>query len=267
MFNQVAINLPSVSSGPSLERAAGSGNSGRSYTPECGNLPANRSTAATPALLDRAADYDIPRLWCEFDVTGKPLAIFRALTDGERDVLQRRRVELELGCAPFTPAEQDQVADAVLAMLDGFRSLRNQDMENAAMSAQGLCRLLAPYPLWAIERGCSAIHGGDAVLDGERLSKKYPPNDAEIRSVVAEIVKPYLDLRDRTVALLAAPVKLAAVEVPRPTAAEITEKYGASYGLAAGAAGPAPPRTVPKIRPCAPGEIEQLAARLKPDAE
>lgn len=233
MFNQVANNLPSVFSTASPERAGGTRGSLESYRPD--NLPAKYSTAQKPALIDHAADYDIPRLWCRFDVYRKPLAIFRALTEGERRMLARRRDELAPGCEPFTPSEQDRAIAAMGAMLNGFRSMRRDDDDVAAASLHGLRRVLAPYPLWAIEQGCLAIQGGDAWLDGEKLSRKYPPNDAEIRSVIAEIVRPYSDKRDAAVLLLAAPVKVRTPQAPKPTAEQLRAKYGPNFGMEAAA--------------------------------
>lgn len=236
------------------------------YVP--GNLPAAAewSTAQKPALIDHEADYNIPRLWCARDVYGKPTAIFRALTDAERGVVCRRRDELALGCAPFAPAERDQVADCISAMLDGFRSLRHEDLEKAIMGVDGLCRLLAAFPLWAIEQGCLAIQGGAATLDGEKLSKKYPPNDSEIRGVIAEIVKPYSEKRDATMALLAAPVDVRPVDEPKPTPAELKEKHGPDFGLAGSTTAPAVVETqIPKIDASrySPEDLERLASRLQ----
>jgi hypothetical protein len=157
-------------------------------------------------LLDHAADHDIPRLWCAWDEYRKPLAIFRALTVGERAVIERRRDDLTLGCAPFTPAEQDRAIKAIGRMLNGFDPMRRVGEVAAAIGLDGLRHVLAPYPLWAIEEGCLAIRSGQASLDGKRLSDIYPPTDAQVRRVVAETMSWCVEKRDAAVALLAAPI-------------------------------------------------------------
>jgi hypothetical protein len=234
-----------------------------------GSLPAAEwSTAQKPALVDRDADYNIPRLWCARDVYGKPTAIFRALTDGERSVVCRRRDELSFGCAPFAPGEEDRAIAAMAAMLNGFRSMARHDDDVAVAGLDGLRRVLAPFPLWAIEQGCLAIQGGTATLDGEKLSKKYPPNDSEIRGVIAEIVKPYAEKRDAAMALLAAPVEARAPEEPKPTRAELEEKYGPNLGLEGSATTPVfvdtqAPGWDKVAAAYTPEDLERLASQLQ----
>ncbi len=152
------------------------------------------------------ADFEIPKLWRELDVYGRPTRIARALTYDERAVLERRRNELKLGCAPFTAAESDRAVKAMSRMLGGIRSLSKDDLEAAVAGIDGLRYVLEDLPLWAIEKGCLAISQGEAVVDGRKMDRRWAPNDSEVYGVIKEIVAPYRKMLDDVTALLAAPV-------------------------------------------------------------
>lgn len=158
-------------------------------------------------MVDRDADFEITKLWRDRDVNRRPTTIARALTDAERDIVERRRNELMLGCAPFSPAETDRAVKAISGMLGGIRSLRNDDIEAAVAGIDGLRRLLEEFPLWAIEAGCLAISKGEALVDGRRMDRRWAPNDSEVYGVIKEIVEPYRRALDNVTALLAAPVR------------------------------------------------------------
>jgi hypothetical protein len=172
-----------------------------------GNLPANRSTTEKPPLVDFAADYDIPKLWRDRDVNGRPRSIARELTPGERARVERRHRELQIGCSPFTPSEEDRVITALSEMLGGFRSLQRQCDEAAVAALTILRRLVAEFPVWAIEEACEALSRGKAMLDGKRINHDFAPNDSQVYGVIGEILAPYEKLRVRAAALLIAPVR------------------------------------------------------------
>jgi hypothetical protein len=134
------------------------------------------------------------------------VALGRALSADERSRTERRCAQLESGCAPFTPDERDLVVGILSQTLGGFRSLRHEDDESVVASLAGLLGVLALYPLWAIEDACLAIASGEAVLDGKKLSRSYPPNDAELCALVKATLKPYLEGLQNARALLAATV-------------------------------------------------------------
>jgi hypothetical protein len=158
-------------------------------------------------LVDHAADYDIPKLWRDKDVRGISRSIARELTPGERARVQRRRDELQIGCSPFLPSEDDRVIAALSEMLGGFRSLQRQGDEAAVAALAVLRRLVAEFPVWAIEEACEALKRGTAILDGRRISHEYPPNDSQVYGVIKEILAPYEKLRISATALLMAPVQ------------------------------------------------------------
>lgn len=158
-------------------------------------------------MVDRDADFEITKLWRDRDVNRKPLNIARALTDGERVLVERRKRELEIGCSPFTPSEQDRAVKAISMMFGGNRSLSRVDDESAVAMANGLQHILRKFPLWAIEAGCELIHCGEAIIDGRKMDKRWAVNDAEVYAVVKEIVKPYQQALDNVAALLCAPVR------------------------------------------------------------
>jgi hypothetical protein len=101
--------------------------------------------------------------------------------------------------------EEDAAIAAISSMLGGFRSLKPTEREAAAI-LDGIRRCLDGQPLWAIEAGCAKIHCGEAVVDGRKLTRQYPPNDSEVFGVVDQIVKPYRDTLEKLTALLSAPV-------------------------------------------------------------
>jgi hypothetical protein len=169
-------------------------------------LPADRSTATRPAIVDRLVDFDMRRLWRELDTWGKPTAIARALTADERSAIERRRRDLLIGTAPFTDAEESTAVAAMSRMLGGFRSLRHEDDESVVAALHALRYVLSPFPIWAIEAGCLAIARGEAVIGDESLNRKFPPNDSEIYAVVKQIVKPYLQAITDAEWLLTAPI-------------------------------------------------------------
>lgn len=196
-------------------------------------LPDDRSTLAKPALVDRTVDFDLRRLWREIDVAGKPTAIARALTAEERHAIERRIAELQIGCSPFTLAEESAAIAPISRMLGGFRSMRHEDDESAVAALHGLRHVLAPFPVWAIEAGCLSISRDEAMIGDEKLSRKFPPNDSEIYAVIRQIVKPYLAILADAEWLLSAPIitKLAKREAPviqpdqpAPASAQPTEE-------------------------------------------
>ena len=158
-------------------------------------------------MVDRDADFEISKLWRDRDVRGRPTTLARAMTEVERDVVERRRNELHLGCAPFALGETDSAIKAISRMLGGIRSLRNDDIESAVAGIDGLRRLLEEFPLWAIEAGCAAISKGEAMVDGRQMDRRWAPNDSEVYGVIKEIVAPYRKALDNVTALLSAPVR------------------------------------------------------------
>lgn len=170
-------------------------------------MPAVTSTATRPRMVDRVTDFEITKLWRDKNVSGVPTAIARAMTERERQSCERRQRELQVGCAPYAPLEDDRVVAAISRMFGGNRALARTDDESAVAMAAGLRHVLKPFPVWAIEAGCHAIHVGEAVLDGKALSKTWAPNDSEVYGVIKEIVAPYRRALDNVTALLAAPVR------------------------------------------------------------
>jgi hypothetical protein len=169
--------------------------------------PADRNTAKAAALVDRIADYEIPsRLWSTWKPENGRRGVVRTLAPEERAAVERRAADLDACCQPFGPHEQDRAIAAVSSMLGGFRNMR-QDDEAAAAVLDGLRRVLASFPLWAIEQGCLLIQGGNAIINGKQQDRRWPPNDSEIFGVIDGIVQPYRGALERAMALLNAPVE------------------------------------------------------------
>ncbi|MEI9804077.1 MAG: hypothetical protein WDN48_05935 [Pseudolabrys sp.] len=157
-----------------------------------------------PVRTDRTCDIEIPsNVWSPCRVDGEPRPVIRALMQHEQLALTKRQGDLISALVPFTNAQTDRVALAISDMFAGFRSVtRNIDAESAVAMIDGIRRLLAPLPAWAIEEGCRDIQRGKAGLD-----HKFLPNDNEIYDVIERLVKPYRDRLLECEALLSAPVE------------------------------------------------------------
>lgn len=142
-------------------------------------------------------------MWSAIKIDNRPRAIVRALTVDERSALERRRGDLTSALVPFTDAQTNGVALAISDMFAGFRSAtRGYDEEAAVAMIDGIRRMLAPLPAWAIKEGCRAIQRGQAGLD-----HKFLPNDNEIYEVVDRLARPYRERLRDCEALLNAPVE------------------------------------------------------------
>jgi hypothetical protein len=115
-----------------------------------------------------------------------------------------------------------------------FRALR-LSADEAEVTVQVLLVVLRDFPAWAIKEGCRRITGNEAGLD-----RRWSPNDTEIHSVVAEVVRPYgRRALDNVTALLAASVE--ELEPRRLTEAEIEAKLGRPLSSGRKPENPPPP--------------------------
>jgi len=90
-------------------------------------------------------------------------------------------------------------------MLGSFRSLAGQSDEQLAGTVDGILRVLAPFPYWAIEKACTSIQINGVMRDG-RYDRKWPPNDSEVVAEVRDKLRLYRDQFDSADALLNAKV-------------------------------------------------------------
>jgi hypothetical protein len=168
-------------------------------------LSPSSSRAARPALMDREADFDIPR---KVSTNWLPAIgareINRALSDAERATLQRRASDLASGLTPMQPHEKDDARAAMHAMLGGFRS-RRETGADAQAAVEVLLAILQGFPGWAIEQACLRIAKRQVDIDPP-LDPRWAPNDGQVHEIVEAIVKPYRKSLDAAQALLAAPV-------------------------------------------------------------
>src|SRR5581483_12434888 len=85
--------------------------------------PQVSSTTNPPRLLDQVVDYGLPRLFNGYRPDDAPWELWRALTDAERALVERRAAELRDGLTGWLPSERDAVNAALGAMFSGFRSM------------------------------------------------------------------------------------------------------------------------------------------------
>jgi hypothetical protein len=158
-------------------------------------------TDSPPALLERYTDYELRRLYSAWRPDRGPREIVRALEPGERAALAVRDATLRAGLAGYHPSERDRVKAQVGAMLGGFRSMRQTDVDVAG-ALEAAAAVLRAFPLWAITKGCLQIARGETDLD-----RHWPPNDSEIHDVVARVVQPYRSTLEVIDGLLTATVR------------------------------------------------------------
>lgn len=172
-------------------------------TPSPASLPVFAADKP-PARIDRTCDIDIPRaVWSAWKEDGKPREVRRALTPSERVALTKRHGELASALVRVQEDQTDRVVLAISDMFAGFRSvMRNVDPESAVAMIDGMRRMLADLPAWAIEEGCRSIQRGRSGLD-----HKFMPNDNEIYDVCEALVKPYRERLLECEALLTASIE------------------------------------------------------------
>jgi hypothetical protein len=177
-----------------------------------------------PALLDKAADYEIPaKVWSNWKPAHSRREIVRTLNAGERAILQRRAYALECGLMPYAGGDRDGIKASLLAMFSGFRSLR-QEGEDIIATAEITCIVLRDFPAWAIEQACLRIARHESGIEEIDSSPKWAPSDVLVYDAVKAVVVPYRKALDSAQSLLSAPVEQP--EDARPTRAEVEAKLG-----------------------------------------
>lgn len=130
----------------------------------------------------------------------------RLLTGEERKAVELRKAELAPWVAGYEGREEEnRVALALMDMFGSFRSMR-QTGEDAVAQVDGVRRVLAPFPAWAIEKACASMQS-DGIWRNGRFDRQWPPNDSEIVAEVREKLRLYGDQYQSAVALLAAEVE------------------------------------------------------------
>ena len=219
MFKPIAVTLRSVSSA-----AAGAGlQPSREIAP---NLPVERDASGLPVGFSREIDIDLPsKLYSTWKAEYAPRALVRELAPLERLKLEGRAAALEIALLPFDPdTEKNAVEAEIAAMFSGFRAMRQQGDDVAAV-VEVTRRVLREFPCWAIANACLLIAQNQARVDGKRLDRRYTPNDTEIYTVTAGVVKLRRDALNSAHALLAAPI-----EPPEPHV-DLAVRYSAAEEL------------------------------------
>lgn len=178
-----------------------------------------------PPAWDREADIEIPqRVLGAWTPAGGVRELRRALTPAERETVAARAQALADALHPYTVSERTQVEIAIGGMLAGFRSMRQIGADGEAVVIV-MCNVLRDFPPWAIAQGCIAIAQGRAVdEEGKPLDRRWPPNDAQVYAVVAEIVRVHRKNLAQAQGLLVATVE--APEPVRPSGEEIEAALG-----------------------------------------
>lgn len=171
-------------------------------------LLSKRHSTSMPAILVRETDIEIPRRvwsgWLPSGIGSGNRQLRRPLSDVERGLLEARKAELEPWVDGYHEQELDHVVLALMELYGGFTSMR-QSGEEAAARVDSVRRLLAEYPLWAIERVCERIRKKGYWVNGS-LERHWPPSDPEIVEAVRIETTLYRDQFDSAVKLLAATV-------------------------------------------------------------
>ncbi len=180
----------------------------RSSTPA---LLAKREADGLPVMFDRECDLDLPRsVFCSWKEDDKPREAVRALTAPERAKLEARANALADALQPFGEVDANSAKASIAAMCSGFRAMRQQG-DDVDSTTEITLVVLRNFPAWAIARACLKIAQGRA-----RLDRRFAPNDADIFTVVGQVVQPYEASLGQARALLAAPV----LQTPSPPRAQ-----------------------------------------------
>jgi hypothetical protein len=192
-------------------------------------LSAMRDRDGLPVWRDKEIDEDLPRAlyggWTP-DPAYRQLA--RPMTNGERAAIEARAAALELALEPFGEEDRGRVDESVSAMFSGFRSMGRQSGDQVGATIEVTMAVLAPFPAWAIAKGCLKVARNEAGLD-----RRFAPNDGEVADVVKEIVRPYKAALTGARGLLLAkkaqtPEALPPKREDRPTYEELQARCAAS---------------------------------------
>jgi len=162
---------------------------------------ANRNADGEPVYLDRNVDIELSRRLVSFRPNSGPLEMRREMTLQERSDVEARTAALELWISPFGPDERGEIEASIVAMLAGFRSMRQQGEDIDSMVAI-TCAVLRDFPAWAIKKTCLKIARREIQHDA-----RFAPNDAEIAGLVRDLVAPYRKNFEQANALLQAVVE------------------------------------------------------------
>lgn len=155
------------------------------------------STAAKPPLVNKETDFGLPRrLFTAWIPNTGPREIRRAMTTGERSLVEARAAELRAGLSSFLPGEEATVNAHLAGMLGGFRFPVSQ---GAIHILRGVLR---EFPLWAIVQACNDVATNQIPMDRDSA-----PSDRKMHEVVTGIVANYRSTLRVVEALLAAPVE------------------------------------------------------------
>lgn len=167
-----------------------------------------------PAVTSATTDRDIPqRLWCHWQEAGQPRCLRRALTDDERAALEARAAELAPVLQGHGQHDLSRVRLALSDMIGGFAQRQDDATVSAKVDSQQ--RLLAEFPLWAIDRVCRRIRSDGYLRDG-KVERRWPPSDPELFMMVRDVVQVYQHQLRSAAALLAATVDPDALKLAAP---------------------------------------------------
>lgn len=193
-------------------------------SPSGASAPA--STANPPRLVDQLCDVDLPKLLTGYRPDSGPWEAARALTPAERNALTDRAGELQDCLAGYRPEEREEVEGEILAMLGGFRSVRERG-ENVEAMAMVAASVLRGLPLWAIKRGCMLIARREVVTDPP-LHPSFAPSDGQICDVVKGVVayhRKRLEMAERVLTARPRPP-----QAPQMSREEMEAKLGRPIG-------------------------------------
>ena len=126
------------------------------------------------------------------------IEIRRPLSAEERDAIEARKAALDPVIEPYGPDDRTDLEACLGTMFAGFRSMRQQG-DTVATTVMITLGVLRKFPAWAIQATCGKAAAGV-------INPHWPPNDAELATVVRALVQPYRAAHDRARRLLEAKV-------------------------------------------------------------
>jgi hypothetical protein len=150
-----------------------------------------------PPIFDQTVDRKSQALVC-FRQNNGAIELRRPLSAEERATIEARKTALGLVIEPYGPDDRTDLEACLGTMFAGFRAMRQQG-DTVATTVMITLAVLREFPAWAIQVACGKAAAGV-------INPHWPPNDAELATVVRALVQPYRDAHDRARRLLEAKV-------------------------------------------------------------
>lgn len=138
----------------------------------------------------------------------------RALTRNDRELLAKRRLELEPW---FIASSGSERGELINQMFLGFKE-REKDETTVAAELSQYSMALAGFPLWAVHRACNRFSRcevrDEELGKGQTWSRTFGPSQAHLAIVTRELVRPFGEEFTRIKRAQSAPIPVTRARAP-----------------------------------------------------